>query len=109
MTTVQFEGLSQILHPLPDKKAAAVDSPEPASNPTMAVKRKMERVRTCVLKLRPTTRGELVKVIRNVHQGLPVSEKEVDPFIKILERDGLIEIADTGAVSYPEEPTEKTG
>lgn len=75
----------------------------------MAVRRKLESVRSCVLKLRPATRGELIKVIQNLKQATPMGDKEIEQFIKILERDQVIEIETTGLVRYREIPTGKTG
>jgi len=105
MTQVQFEALQQVVNPNSSKEETSAESAPPAGEvKTMAVKRKLDHVRTCILKLKPSTRDELIRSIKTVGPFTGgFADTEIDHLLRILAREEHFTISDNGTLVYRKE------
>lgn len=98
MNLAQYEALKQVVDP---KSASASSPPGGGVDKTMAVKRKLDHIRSCVQKLRPDTRDKLIQAIRSVHAfSGAYANKEIDHLLRILVREKLLVINADDSIDY---------
>jgi hypothetical protein len=100
MSPIQFEALQKAMipDPLPERRPAqAGQSPVK----TMALRSKLDHVRNCVLKLKPSNTHELIRSIKTVGPFTGgFAETEIKHLMTILEREGLFTICEKGRLTY---------
>ena len=110
MTRAQYTAMTKLLEPARSAEPEEVKSAStetPTAEATMFLRSRMESIRTCLGKMKPQTKKELVRAIRFVcrHSG-GVRDREIEQIIKILEREDFLSLADGGRVAYVSAPEE---
>jgi hypothetical protein len=100
MSPVQYEALQKAMlaDPVADKGETKLS---PVGAGTVGVRHKLDHIRTCVLKLKPSSMQELIRSIKTggVFTG-EFAETEIRHLMSILEREGLFSIGDQGRLTY---------
>lgn len=104
MTRAQFEAMTKLLQPMlnkePEKeKPGAESSPNAAA--AMVLRSRMESIRTCLGKMKPQSKKELVRAIRFVcqHSG-GIRDRDIEQIIKSLQEEKFLTLDDAGKVDY---------
>lgn len=105
MTQIQFEALQQVVNPNATKVAKGGESSITSGEvKAMAVKRKLDHVRRCILKLKPSTREELIRSIKTVGPFTGgFADTEIDHLLRILAREEHFSISQDGTLVYRRE------
>ena len=103
MTHAQFDALTKVLAPVapsiePDQEESAlVSQPVPA----MAVRKRLDSVRKCLRKIRPSGRNELFRTVRLVCQPTGgVNNIQIEHMLQILEKEDFLKVEDD-RIRYP--------
>ena len=103
MSYAQFNNLTQLMQPLdPDNDEPAPVRPQAvAQMPAMVLKKRLESVRRCLSKLRPSSLPDLQRTIRLVcsHTG-GVRDSEVQHIINLLQKERYLQVLPDESVVY---------
>lgn len=104
MTRAQYTAMTKLLEPVApaeQEEAKSTSTESPTVDATMILRSRMESIRTCLRKMKPQTKKELVQAIRFVcrHSG-GARDREIEQIIKMLEREDFLSLADGGRVAY---------
>lgn len=106
MTAAQYEALVQVVAPAqlddsPPESSSAVSVQSVRPTHAMAVKRKLQSVRSCILKLKPKNNEEVFRLIKSVYsQSGGISESEVRQIMTVLEKEKFLGFNEDGTVNY---------
>jgi len=103
MTQVQFDAIQQVVNAnaSPNGLKATESRITPGEVKTMAVKRKLDHVRTCILKLKPSTRDDLIRSIKTIGPFTGgFADTEIDHLLRILAREEHFSICEDGTLRY---------
>ncbi len=104
MTAAQYDALVQVVKPDQLNNETSVE-PSPVLLPrakhAMAVRRKLQSVRSCILKLKPKNNEEVFRLIKSVyHQSGGISDTEVMQILSVLEKEKFLGFNEDGTVNY---------
>jgi hypothetical protein len=104
MTAAQYDALKQVVGPVqlnevsPQKATSVSTVRQPHA---MAVRRKLQSVRSCILKLKPKNSEEVFRLIKSVyHQSGGISDTEVTQILSVLEKEKFLGFNEDGTVNY---------
>ena len=101
MSASQFANLAQDAEAQPTPPEV-----KKAAQPVMALKRRLNSVRTCLDKLRPRNRFDLIRTIESVHKSTGgIGVREVEQMVMVLEREDFLSIDEEGIVKYLQQAT----
>jgi hypothetical protein len=104
MTRAQFEALTNVLTPMTAFEAGLDESSLVAAQPlpAMAVRRRLDSVRSCLRKIRPTGRPKLVRTVRLVCQPAgDITNIQIDHMLQLLEKEEFLKMVPGDTVSDP--------
>jgi hypothetical protein len=101
MSPIQYEALQRAMVDDPIPERAVIHGIENTPrNPTID-RNKLEFVRNCALKLKPSTVEELVRSIKTAGSATSgLEDREIRDLIRILEREGVFSVGEQSRLSY---------
>lgn len=103
MSVSQYDALVQVLGPAQTGESPPEPAPVSPVRKThaMAVKRKLQSVRSCIVKLKPKNSEEVFRVIKSVYsQSGGISDTEVNQILTVLEKEKFLGFDEDGTVNY---------